>query len=418
MIAVFIGLLVVLLMCSGTLSASETSMFSLSSMKIKAYKSSPDQRHQLIARLVSCPRKLLVTILMLNVLMNILVQNVVSSLFGTFSGVLLTVFVPLILVLLFGEVIPKTIAIANNEKIAYRVAPILGFVEKSLGFVRDGIVAFTTPLSRITFFFLQREKEISLSELKHALRTSREFGVMESEEANLVRGFLNLEDFVAKEVMCPRQDILWYNINDPLSELVHLFVKKECSRVPVCDGDVEQMLGVITSKDFFLNRQQISSTDELKQFLTKPIYIPETMPSKDVLKHIYKHHQGLIFVVDEYSSICGLVTLEDLVEVVVGQIEDKKDSLTAYTVVGKEVIISSGKMELAELEELFDIKLSSVTNMVTVGGWLTEQFGDIPQAGAKHVTQNFLFHVLSADPQRVRRVYIRRIRQKKGERDG
>jgi len=405
-------LLIVLVLTSGALSASETAFFSLSPMKVRSYKTSKDPRLRSVETLVSKPRKLLVTILMLNVLVNILVQNVVSSIFGTLSGWVLTVILPLLLVLIFGEVIPKTVAIVNNDKIAYKAAPFLSFAERILRYIRDAIVKVTNPISRFFFFFLHKEKEISLEELKHALRTSKSYGVLEADEANLIRGFLNLEDFVAKEVMCPRQEIITYDVSEPLAHLVHLFTEKECSRIPVCDGSLENILGVITSKDFFLHRNTIHASEEVKQYLSKPVFIPETMPSRDALRTFYEHKQGLMLVVDEYGSICGLVTLEDLVEVIIGQIEDRRDEEKPYTEVGKDVIIASGKMELAELEEIFDIKLSSHNNMVTIGGWLTEQKGDIPQTGNKIVHEDFLFHILSAEPSRVHRVYIRRLHPK------
>lgn len=381
-------------------------------MKVRGYKTSDDPHWKSVFSLVSKPRKLLVTILMLNVLVNILIQNVVSSIFGTLSGWLLTIIMPLLLVLIFGEVIPKTVAIVHNEKIAYRMAPILTFAERVLRPIRDSIVKITNPISRFFFFFLHKEKEISFEELKHALRTSKSYGILEEDEANLVRGFLNLEDFVAKEVMCPRQEIISYDVREPIAQLIHLFTEKECSRIPVCDGSLENILGIISSKEFFLHRHQIQSVETLKQFLTKPLFIPETMPSRDALRTFYEQKQGLMLVVDEYASICGLVTLEDLVEVIIGQIEDKRDEEKSYTVVGKDVIIASGKMELAELEEIFDIKLMSHNNMVTIGGWLTEQRGDIPQTGNKLVHDDFLFHILSADPNKVLKVYIRRLHPK------
>lgn len=408
MMAFPIAFLVVLVLTSGTLSASETAFFSLSSMTVRAYKNSKNERNRLVATLALKPRKLLVTILMLNVLVNILVQNVVSDIFGTFSSWVFTVLIPLVLVLVFGEVIPKTIAIANNQRIAYMMAPLIMFAERVLRPVRDGIVSITNPISKFFFFYLSKEKNISLDELKHALRASKKFGVVEEDEANLIRGFLNLEDFVAKEVMCPRQDILAYNLDEPLAKLINLFVEKECSRVPVYQGSFENMIGVITSKDFFLYRAEIHSADSLIQYLQKPIYVPETTHAKDVLQSFYKHKQGLVLIVDEYSSVCGLVTLEDLVEVVVGQIDDKRDDIKSFTVVGKDVIICSGKMELAELEEHFDVKLHSKNNMKSVGGWLIEKLGEIPTSGAKVETKQFLFHVLAADPHRVRRVYIRK----------
>ncbi|MCK4934373.1 MAG: HlyC/CorC family transporter, partial [Simkaniaceae bacterium] len=141
----------------------------------------------------------------------------------------------------------------------------------------------------------------------------------------------------------------------------------------------------------------------------KPIFIPESKPGKQLLREIYQKEETMMFVVDEYGSVSGLITLEDLVEVVIGQIADRRDEKPLYSQSGPGVIIASGKMELTTFEELFDVHLSSPNNMVTIGGWLTEQLGDIPKSGVKHVTKDFLFHVLASDVNRVRRVYIRRL---------
>ena len=408
--------LVFLIFISGSLSASETAMFSLTSMKVRAFKTSENKMEKLIADLLSRPRKLLVTILMMNVLVNILVQNVVSAIFGTLSGWFFTVGLPLILVLIFGEVVPKTIALARNEWISKHVSSFIYGAERFLKPVRDAIVWITTPISKGMFFFLRKEKEISTNELKHALRTSKEFGVLNQDEANLVRGYLNLEELTVKEVMCPRQEILYYDLNQPLSKLISLFVDQECTRIPICHGSLEETLGVLSSKDFFLHRHQIQSANDIESFLVKVHFVPEMMQTKDCMRLFYDRQEQMMLVVDEYGSVCGLITLEDIIEVVVGQIEDRRDLSERFTRSGEDVIISSGKLELNELEEVFDVRLESPNNMVTVGGWLTEKLGDIPKSGSKYQTDDFLFHVLSSDPNRIRRVYIRKLKNpKKGK---
>jgi len=405
--------LLILLILSALLSASETALFSLSSMKVRSYRQSDDPRGNLIAKLLSKPRELLVTILMLNVLMNILVQNVVSGIFGIYSGYLLTVGVPFLLTLVFGEVIPKSIAYPKNDYIAYRVAPLLRGAEIILRPFRDLITFITNKVSNFFFFFLKSEKEISVEELKLALRTSKEYGVLKEEEAKLVRGYLNLEEDTLKEIMCPRSEVLFFDINDDLSKLIHLFVDEECTRIPICNRKLDNLLGIMTSGSFFLHRSRIKSTHDLIPYLRKPNFVPESMLGRSLLKQCYAKEETMMIVVDEYGSISGLITLEDLVEIVIGQIADRRDQKSRYTRSSEDVIIASGKMELIEFEDQFDIHLESPNNMATIGGWLTEQMGDIPKSGTKYVFENFLFHILSSDKNRVRRVYIRRLKPKK-----
>ena len=408
-----IALLLLLILGSAFLSASETALFSLSSMKVRAYREGKEARLKLIATLLSQPRKLLVTILMLNVGINILVQNVVSGIFGTFSSWWLTVGVPLGLTLIFGEVLPKSIAYLKNSAIAYHTAPIIRIVEMIVRPLRDGITAVTAMISKCFFFYLRKEKEIEIEELKHALRSSQETGAVSREEARLLRGYLNLEEDVVKELMSPRSDMLFFDINQPLSELISLFVDEECTRIPVCNGSVENMLGIMVSGSFFLHRDLFHSSQQIVPFLRKPHFVPESMNGRSLLDHFYKIKESMAIVVDEYGSVSGLITVEDLVETVIGQIADSRDEKSYYTKPSPNVLIASGKLELIEFEEIFDTHLESPNNMATLGGWLTEVIGDIPKSGTRIEKEGFLFHVLASDINRVRRIYIRRLKTRK-----
>lgn len=408
-----IVLLFILLLFSGFFSASETSLFSLSSLKVKAYKNDPDPRKRLVSELLSSPRDLLVTIIMINIAVNILVQNVSASLFGNHSNWLLNVGVPLALTLVLGEVIPKSIGLVNNSRISYRVAPVMYFFQRVLSPVRKALVTITSFVSRVMFFFLRKEDEISIDELQHALRTSRQYGVLHTEEAELIRGYLALQESTVKEQMRPREEVLFFDLGEPLSRLVHLFVDQECSRIPVCNEGLDRIVGVMTSKQFFLHRESIKLPSDIEKILEKPFFVPESIAAKVLLRQLYDRQESLAIVVDEYGSVSGLIALEDLVETVIGEIADRRDEKNLFTLSGDGVIIASGKMELADLEKLFDIPFVSQNNMVTVGGYLTEKMGDIPKSGSKLITDDCLFHVLAADPTRVRRVYIRRLRKRK-----
>lgn len=404
--------LVILLFFSGLFSASETALFSLSSLKVKAFKQDADKRKQLIAQLLSSPRDILVTIIMLNVLVNILIQNVSSSIFGDMSGWGWNVGFPLALILVFGEVIPKSVGLVNNMRISYAVAPLMSVFQKLLFPLRHLLTKATSFISRCMFFFLRKEEEISIDELQHALRTSRRFGVLNEDEAELVRGFLTLQESTVKDRMRPREEVLYFDLEEPLSKLIHLFVDQECSRIPICAGGLDNIIGIMTSRIFFLHRPHLQSTNDLQSILEKPFFVPESISAKVLLRQFYHKQESLAIVVDEYGSVSGLIALEDLVETVVGEIVDRRDEKSLYTRSGEDVIIASGKLEIAELERIFDVTLSSENHMVTVGGYLTEKMGDIPKSGSKFVTEDFLFHVLAADPTRVRRVYIRRLRKK------
>jgi CBS domain containing-hemolysin-like protein len=356
----------------------------------------------------------LVTILILNVLVNILVQNVASSLFGEFSGWGLRVGVPLALTLIFGEVIPKSIALQNNDRIAQFVAPVIGRAKRILGPLRRSMTRLTGAVSKWMFFFLKRAPEMSRDEMELVLSTSQEQGVVDKDEAEMMDGLLDLRDTSVRELMQPREDIIFFKQHDPLLRLTHLFVDQECSRIPVCDGEINNILGVISARSFFLEKDSLKTGEDLAPLLQKPFFVPETTLASHLIRQLDEKQELLAIAVDEYGSVSGLVSREDVVELVVGDIEDRRDQKTYYSEAGDGVIIASGKLELSDFEELFDVDLQSPNHMVTVGGWLTEQLGDIPKAGTNYVTRDFLFHVLSADPNRVRRIYIRKLKPKQG----
>jgi putative hemolysin len=402
--------LVLFTLFSGYCSLATIALFSLSAGEAKLFAADPDKRKRMVVTLLSKPRDLLVTLLFYDIAANILIQNTAANLFGDNSPWLLKVGVPLLLTLILGEILPKTVALPFKTNIAYKVAPSVMFLHKLLGPVRKMITEVTTHLSRFLFFFLKKEKEISTEELQVLLRSSESYGILSREEAKLAQGYLSLTEITVKERMRPRHEILYYDLSEPLTKLIYLFVEKECSRIPVCEGDIQNMRGILSAKRFFLNRKQINESKDLLPFLKKPYYVPETIVVRTLLRHFFQRKEEMAIVIDEYSTITGLITQEDLFEIVVGEIADRRDDKIRYTPAGKDVIIASGKFELSEFEELFHVQLPSENNMVTIGGWLTEQLGNIPKSGTKYIWKNFLFQVLAADPNRVRRIYIRRLK--------
>jgi len=409
-IAILIFIATLLIFLSGFFSCSEAAFFSLSITQIKTFKNDANPRRRLIANLLSQPRDLLVTIFMLNTLVNILLQNVVSHMFGDFGHWLLKVGVPLVLTLVFGEIIPKYLGLQNNVSFSYRVVPIISKAQSWLGPIRRAIIEITTPISRLMFFFLKKDESISREELEHVIKTSEEHGVFDENERDLVFGYLELQESNVKELMHPRGDIVFYDIEDPITKLTHLFINDEISQLPVCENSLDNILGIISAKQFFLNRDKINTPQDIIPIISKPFYFPETTPARLLLRKFNEKGEDMALVVDEYGSISGLITQKDLIEIVIGEITNLKDKKELYTRAGKNEIIASGKLELEEFNEFFKVELQSPGNMVTIGGWLTERLGEIPKSGTKYEIENFLFQILSATPNRIRRLYIRKLK--------
>ena len=412
MTGVLIGAIALFVLLSGFFSGSETALFSLSSMQLRGYRRELNPKKRLIARLMARPRGLLVTILMCNVLVNILVQNFASSLFGLYSGWLFTVGVPLGLTLVFGELLPKTVALANNEKIAPKIAPTIGFLHRLLGPVRRAITLIAGYISQVMFYCLKPRREISREELNHALDLSEQHDVLTREEAELIRGTLTFQEAVVKELMRPRGELILYDPEEPVSKLAETFVLQQYSRIPVCRGDLEKVEGIMEATDYFLKRDELKTGEDVVKAARAPFFVPEAMPAKTLLQKFNEKGQAMAVVVDEYGSATGLITREDLVETVVGEIVDQRDQQTLYTRASPDVVIASGKLELSEFREIFGIALDNPRSLVTIGGWLSDRLGAVPRAGERYVERDFLFQILAAEPNRIRRVYIRRLNPK------
>lgn len=403
-------LIVGLLLMSGFFSGSETALFSLSPSKVRALRSGSDVKKRLIAKLLEKPRDLLVTVFMLNTLVNILLQNVTSAGVGEEGGWGAKVVAPFLLLLIFGEIIPKYIGLIKNVSYAAATAPLINLFQKFLGPLRDLTVKVTLFFTNILFFYLKKEENISHEEMKHVLKKSEEHGVLHPDESELVRGYLNLQDIIVKEAMRPREEILFFEIGQPITKLRHLFTEKEVSRLPVCEGDLQHVVGIISAADFFVHQEELSLNPmKLRSLLSKPIFIPESSPVRVFLKRLDTMDHELAMVVDEYGGVSGLITYEDMVEIVIGEIRDQRDIENLYSRPSPNEILASGKLELLEFNEIFDCNLESPNNMVTMGGWLTERYGSIPKSGTSLEYEGFQFRILNSTQTLIKKIYVRKL---------
>ena len=408
-------ILIILILASAFLSASETSFFSIPSTKVKAFQYHKDPHKQLIYKLHKQPQDLLVTILFLNISMNILVQNISSNIFDDYPSWFLTVGIPLGLTLFFGEIIPKSVAIYNNEAIATFSSKTIFFIKKLLGPIRRIISWLTYYVSKTLFFFLKKDYKLSKKELKHALTVSEEQGILSHLEVELIQGYLNLMDMNVKELLRPKEDIIFFDIHLDLTALVNMFVDQACSRIPICKESLDDVLGVVSAQDFFTHRHLIKHSSDLHKIIKKTFYVPEATTARTLLKQFFANGEQISLVVNEYGTVSGLISLEDLMEVVVGDIEDGRDQHKLYSQFSNNVLITSGKLEISEFEDIFETSISNPHNLVTIGGWLTYIYGNIPKNDTKIKHQNFLYHILSSNNKRIKRIYIRKLEMNTNE---
>ncbi|NGX30759.1 MAG: Magnesium and cobalt efflux protein CorC [Chlamydiae bacterium] len=406
-------LLICLLFISAFFSATEISMFSLSRHEIDLFSRSSKKRQNLVAKVISRPGDLLVVLLIMNIFANILLQNVIAETFPPQSSWIYTILLPIVLMLFIGEVIPKAIALNINKKIAQLTAPIISKIVFFMRPIAKRAVHITNFISNFIFFFLKEQKEITEQELVHAMEHSKEKGVLEKEETELLLGFLDLQKRQVKQIMNPKEDILFYDIGDPLDELIDLFSKENCSRVPVCKNTLDQILGIIDLESYFLNEDKLKNPVDLQAFLKPAYFVPETMLVKHLIEDQMMKENEIAIIVDEYGLCTGLVTDEDLSEVLVGDILDKRDeNKRLFTMPSKDVMIASAKLEIEEFEEAFGTEIEKDPSAVTIGGWLLERIGKLPKNGEEFRFSNLLFHVLQATPSRILKLYIRKLKKK------
>lgn len=395
-------------LCSGFISLSQIALFSLPTSLISHYKRSKSKKQQRVATLLLHPHHLLITLIFCDIGLNIAIQNCFAILFGDAASWWFTVGLPLAITLILGEILPKAVALPFNTQIASSVAPLILCVTKIFKpLLHWGIVGINYMVQWI--LSKQQIDIIQPQELKEVLQSCKDFGVVNQEESRLLYGYLSLSDCSVKERMQPRQDILFYDIQTPLENLYLLFSKQHCSRVPICNDNLQNLLGICTARSLLLHDKPLQSSDDLLPLLKKPYYMPETISAKMALCQMAAEDETLGMIIDEYGSIEGLITQEDLFEIVAGEIVDQRDNKILYTTSGADVIIASGTLELREFSEIFDINLPTNNNIATIGGWLIEQIGTIPTTGMKLSWNNLLFQVLDAAPNRIRRVYIRKL---------
>ncbi|EPP35627.1 transporter associated domain protein [Chlamydia ibidis] len=409
MISTILTFLIILFtLCSGFISLSQIALFSLPTSLISHYKRSKYKKQQLVASLLSHPHHLLITLIFCDIGLNIGIQNCVAILVGDNASWLLTVGFPLALTLILCEILPKAVALPYNAQISGSVAPVILIFTKILRPLLDWAISGINYIVQ-KLLANQQVDIIQPQELKEVLQSCKDFGVVNQEESRLLYGYLSLSDCSVKERMKPRQNVLFYDIQMPIDNLYNLFSEKHCSRVPVCNNNLQNLLGICTAKTLLLYGRPLQSSDELLPLLKKPYYMPETISAKTALCHLAAEDETLGMIIDEYGSIEGLITQEDLFEIVSGEIIDQRKEKVLYTMSGKNVIIATGTLELSDLSEIFNINLPTNNNSATLGGWLTEQVGSIPSTGTKLSWNNLVFQILDAAPNRVRRVYIRKM---------
>ena len=408
-------LIIVLLVCSALISGSEVAFFSLSKTDLKKISSSNIKNIKLIALLRSKPRRLLATLLVSNNFINISIVLLLASFGQLFDFYFLPSWLNFVLevgfitalILLFGEILPKVYAnrkpISFSKKMAFPVQ----FLDKYLFFF------ITIPMSKMTKFIQDKlvfkKPNLSVDKLSDAFDLTDK-NETSSEEKKILKGIISFGSTEVKQVMKPRIDVFSVSKTMSYNELIKQVRENRYSRIPVFDETIDNVAGVIYLKDLFphLNKQSFDWTTLIRE----PYFIPENKKLDDLLKEFQKLKNHMAIVVDEYGGNSGIITLNDVVEEIVGEINDEfnQDDII-YNKIDDNTFVFEGKVNLTDLYRILKIKDNKIFENIkgdseTLGGFLLEQIGFFPKKNFKLKLKGIEFKVVEVNRKRIKNVMV------------
>ncbi|NOZ21803.1 MAG: HlyC/CorC family transporter [Planctomycetes bacterium] len=394
-------------------SGSETALFTLTREDLHRFKEEKGRSGRIIHSLLDSPKDLLVTILFGNMVVNIffyslsygLIAQIENALAQTAVGV-----VSLILVVLFGEVVPKSVAVAVPCRFARVIAfPIAAF--KKISFpVRYALGRVIDAFAQVARHGAAEEKYITADELKMLVDVSQQTGVLDRAERTMINEIVELGEVRVKEVMTPRVDMALFDLAGDPQNLRALIRETRHTKIPVYRGDIDNIVGVIHSKDVFLK------PDEDLESLVRPIrFVPESKTIESLLRQFRAEKTQMAIVVDEYGGAEGMVTLEDILEEIVGEIEDEYDEAEPpVQVIENSAYLLSGDLNLRDWEDLFGDEIIR-PGVTTLGGFVTGLLGHLPKEGEQVQYKNLFFTIKKQRHHRVAQVLLELMPEEKTE---
>ena len=404
-----IVLIVVSLLFSGFFSACETAFSSVNRIRLKNYASQGNKKAKRALNIANKFDNALTAILIGNNIVNIASASIGTMLFTDLfgeSGVGIATAIMTVLVLIFGEIVPKSIAKENSEGVALAVSGILNV-----------IIVLLTPFTWL-FSHLKRliskivnsgesQPSVTEDELKYIIEEIEDEGVLEEQESELVRSALEFDEIFVGEILVPRVNVVAIEVNMPIEDIKQLFINEMYSRMPVYDKNIDNIIGIINEKDFF--KMIVSGGNSIKNIITKALYISGLKPISTVLHEMQKSKVHMAIVMDQYGGTQGIVTMEDIIEELVGEIYDENDEvISMLTKVSENVYEISGELsvgDLLEKLELPDDLIDSSSN--TIGGWVMELFERIPSEGDFIKEGIFSVKVINMDEQKINKVLLK-----------
>jgi CBS domain containing-hemolysin-like protein len=324
-------------------------------------------------------------------------------------SVLGTVGVMMFVILVFRHLLPRIITMRSPEGVLLRLFPIFKIAHSALRPVSLLLI------SALNYFHQwerevepAKEEETSAEEIQAFIDAGEEEGILERDEGEMIQSIVHFGDKVAREVMTPRTQIVAVDINSPVEKLVQLIVTSRHARIPVYRDDLDNIEGIVHERDLLRLWQKGDKLENFRSLIKPSYFVPETKPVDDLLQEMREKAGQMVLVVDEYGGVSGLITMEDLIEEIVGEIRDETEGDGERVVEeSKGVFVVPGTLELEVLEEKLGMPVVANTDCTTVAGAVVELFGRLPSPGEKIEHSGLEIEVLAADRRRVQRLRLK-----------
>lgn len=402
--------IVLLLALSAFFSSAETAFTMVNKIRIRSLIDEGNKRAKTVETIIAHSNKMLSAVLIGNNIVNISVSALVTSLtikiWGNYATGLATGILT-IAVLIFGEITPKTTATVHAEKFALAYAPII----KVIMFVLTPVIFIIDHLSNVVLKILRidihaKRHGITEDELRTFVKVSHEQGVIETNEKKIINNVFDFGDAQAKDVMIPRIDMTLVDVNSDYQQVIDLFRETKFTRIPVFESQPDNVIGILNIKDLIITPH--NKRFSLKAIMRKAFYTYEHKNTSDLFKEMQRNSQSIAIVVDEYGSTAGMITTEDLLEEIVGEIRDEydEDETEPFVKLNANTYRIDGSYKLNDINEDLTTNLESDDND-SIGGFIIENLDRIPLQGDKLIINNLEFIVERASSTRIESVILK-----------
>ncbi len=412
-------LLIVLLTASAFFSSVESAFFSLSRSVLNRLAETTDPRARRVTRLMQKPRLLLSSVLTGNTVVNTTIAAIsalwalrIAERFGISSSVsvVLEIVIVTLVILYFGELIPKLQALRNAESWALNTSWAVGAVVWITFPISWPLSKLAMILSRLFGVEQNRVMSMSEEEIRALVEVGHEHGALEQEERQMIHSIFELGDTIVREVMVPRIDMTSVSSEATLKEILEIVALHGHSRIPVYDKNIDNIIGIVHVKDLLLAAQDPDSFI-LAKSVRKVYVVPEEKKVDDLLREFQKEQVHMAIVLDEYGGTAGLVTLEDIIEEIVGEIQDEYDKEQPLSAkIDERTLIASGRLSIYDLNQVIGHELVEESDAYdTVGGFVYSQLGVVPHRGDEFESNGYIFKVEELIGRRISRVRISKV---------